>query len=86
MNMTLTRKRFSIGFLFGVLICVAIGYSIQLPTMTANPFVEHIHQFEELLVLSDFKELNGVLNEIKHPFELSGASQLWYPCLAFPKF
>ena len=46
MNMTLTRKRFSIGLLFGVLIFVAIGYSIQLPTMTANPFAEHINQIE----------------------------------------
>lgn len=46
MNMTLTRKRFSIGLLFGVIIFVAIGYSRQLPTMTANPFAEHINQIE----------------------------------------
>jgi hypothetical protein len=44
--MTVSRTRLGIGVLFSILVCVAIGYSLLLPTVTSNPFTEHIKYIE----------------------------------------
>jgi hypothetical protein len=46
MTVMVSRTRLGIGVLFGVLVCVVIGFSLPLLTVTANPFAEPIDQIK----------------------------------------
>lgn len=63
MTMTLSRTNLGIGLLLGLLICVAIGYSLSLLTVTSNPFTEHINQIESQIrsLLSRILDLQSQL-------------------------
>jgi hypothetical protein len=61
--MTVSRTSLGIGLLFGVLVCVAIGYSLPLLTVTSNPFAEHINQIESHIrsLISQITDLQSQL-------------------------
>lgn len=61
--MTISRTSLGIGLLLGVLISVAIGFSLPLLTLTSNPFAEHITQIESQIrsLLSRIIELQSQL-------------------------
>jgi hypothetical protein len=63
-----TRAR--IGVLFGVFVCVAIGYLIPLPTVKSNPFADHIESHIRTL-LSQIMELQS---QLPLPSPIAGGS------------